>query len=58
MKEVAKILVYFAAVVLLGALLAPALYWAIHALEPFALANGFLRWEPRGDQVVAFALPN
>src|SRR3954471_7026230 len=29
------------------------LYWTVHALEPWALANGLLRWEPVGNQVEA-----
>lgn len=46
LKEVAKIFAYFAAVVLLGALLAPPLYWGIHAAEPFMLANGLIKYNP------------
>ncbi len=52
MKEAAKIVAYFLAVVLLGALLAPALYWGVHALEPWALANGLLHWDPLEKEVV------
>lgn len=40
LKEVAKIIVYFAGVVLLGALLAPPLYWAGQALA----AHGVMRF--------------
>jgi len=46
LKEVTKIFAYFAAVVVLGALLAPPLYWSLHAIEPWALANDLLRWSP------------
>lgn len=53
MNAVVKIVLYFLAVVVLGAVLAPVLYWMVHALEPWALANGFLRWEPVGNQVEA-----
>lgn len=53
MNGVVKIVVYFLAVIVFGALLAPVLYWAAHGLEPWALANGLLRWDPVGDQVTA-----
>jgi membrane protease YdiL (CAAX protease family) len=46
LKAVAKIFAYFAAVVLLGALLAPLLYWGVHAMEPWALANGLIKYNP------------
>jgi membrane protease YdiL (CAAX protease family) len=46
LKEVTKIFAYFAAVVLLGALLAPPLFWSLRALEPWALANRLLEWSP------------
>ncbi|HEV7402264.1 MAG TPA: CPBP family intramembrane glutamic endopeptidase [Chthoniobacteraceae bacterium] len=49
MKEVAKIFAYFAAVVLLGALLAPLFYWGVHAIEPWALANGLIKYIPPPD---------
>jgi membrane protease YdiL (CAAX protease family) len=55
LKEVFKIVAYFVGVVLLGAVLAPLLYWGAHAIEPWALANGFLRWEaptPGGPIVI------
>jgi membrane protease YdiL (CAAX protease family) len=52
-NAVVKIVLFFLAVVVLGAVLAPMLYWAVHALEPWALANGLLRWEPVGNQVEA-----
>jgi membrane protease YdiL (CAAX protease family) len=53
LKDVFKIVVYFVAVIALGAILAPLLFWGVHALEPWALANGFLRWDPTPDNQVA-----
>jgi membrane protease YdiL (CAAX protease family) len=57
LKAVAKIFAYFAAVVLLGALLAPLLYWGVHAIEPWALANGLLKYEPPVDGEPKFGGP-
>lgn len=57
LKEVAKIFAYFAAVVILGALLAPLIYWGIHAMEPWALANGLLKYEPPVDGEPRFGGP-
>jgi membrane protease YdiL (CAAX protease family) len=51
LKPLLVILGYFAGTILLGAALAPALHWAIHAIEPWALANGFLRFDPMNDQI-------
>ncbi len=57
MKQVAKISLYFLAVVLLGAALAPLLFWAIHGLEPWALANGLLNWQPDENGRMLFQGP-
>jgi membrane protease YdiL (CAAX protease family) len=57
LKAVAKIFAYFAAVVLLGAVLAPLLYWGVHALEPWALANGLIKYNPPGTGQPAIGGP-
>lgn len=57
LKEVAKIFAYFAAVVLLGALLAPPLFWGVHALEPWALANGLIKYNPPDTGLPAIGGP-
>jgi membrane protease YdiL (CAAX protease family) len=51
LKPLFVILAYFAGTILLGAALAPALHWGIHAIEPWALANGLLQFDPMNDQV-------
>ncbi len=37
---------------LLGALLAPPLFWILRGLEPWALANGLMKWDPRESNVL------
>jgi uncharacterized protein len=51
-RQVAKILAYFAGVIVLGALLAPLLFWTLPTLQQWALATGLMQWDPRGDQVM------
>lgn len=62
LKELAKIFWYFAGVIVLGALLAPPLFWLARGLEQLALQNGWLQILPMGDQVevkgpLSFLLP-
>ncbi len=61
MNSLAKILLYFAAVIALAALLAPPIYWAAQALAghgvlPSLAAFPFYRFFSRLAQVVAFVL--
>jgi membrane protease YdiL (CAAX protease family) len=53
LKDLGKILLYFAAVIALGALLAPPLYWAGHGLLP---GTDFQRFFNRSALIAAFAL--
>ncbi len=52
MKEVAKILLYFAAAIVLGALLAPPLYWVAQSevVERWALSTSLLQIAPTGGE--------
>ncbi len=61
MKELAKILVYFAAVILLGALLAPPLYWAAqwlagHGIFPVLAGFPFQKFFNRAALISAIVL--
>lgn len=61
MKDLGKILLYFAAVIVLGALLAPPLYWAGHALAargvlPFLGETELQKYFNRAVLVAALAL--
>jgi hypothetical protein len=51
-KQAAKIIVYLLGVTLLGALLAPVVFWFFRALEPWALANGLMKWDPQESDVL------
>src|SRR5262249_41534185 len=52
LKEVAKIILYLAGVVLLAAVLSPWVFWTLGALERWALANGLEAWDPRYSNVL------
>ncbi len=45
MKDLAKILIYFIAVIVLGALLAPPLYWGGQALAVGVMAGGYIAFD-------------
>ncbi len=49
MNAPAKILLYFAAVLLLGSLLSAPLFWVVERLAPAAEARGWLRYETPDD---------
>ena len=51
MKPLLIVLGYLLSTVLLGALLAPPLFWLVKAAEPWALANGLVTFVPQGDEV-------
>jgi len=51
-KEVAKIIIYLLGVVVLGALLTPLVFWTLRAVEPWALANGLMKWDPHESDVL------
>lgn len=52
MKDTTKICAYLLAVLFLGCLFAPLLYWMLRALERVALANGLLFFDPHGSEVI------
>lgn len=52
MEKTVKIALYLLAVVLLGALATPYLFWMLRALEPWALANGLMNWDPKNSEVL------
>ncbi len=61
MKDIGKILAYFAAVILLGALLAPPLYWlgqtvASHGVMQFLAETDFQKFFNRGMLIAAIVL--